>query len=224
MALAVDSTSGNRVGGVPTHTYSHTCNGSDRILVVCVAAWNSPIGNCVVTGITYAGASLTAAQQRSDAGTGTAEVWYLIAPATGANNIIVSYAGTVNSSNVAAVSFTGAKQSGQPDAGNNVLPSVTTTGTNTFTTSADNCIRVDVAQTEAVTLSGVGGGQTNWYTSASGFVKASYKGPITPAASSSASFTTASNDKFAIAGISVAPLLTTVTPLYVHHRAQQGMQ
>jgi hypothetical protein len=88
MAIAVDNTSsGYTAGGNTSLTYAHTCAGSDRVLIV--VAWAGLNTSTPVFTATYNGVSMT---QLFD---GTATNWryrvfYLVAPATGANNVVVS--------------------------------------------------------------------------------------------------------------------------------------
>lgn len=66
-----------------------------------------------ITAITYAGVSLTKVGYAVN-GSGSA-LWYLIAPATGANNLVFTALGG-STVFVSASSYSGAKQTGQPDA------------------------------------------------------------------------------------------------------------
>ena len=114
MAIAFDAaTSGGYVTST-SMTYSHTvgAGGSNRLLVVGVDVFNSAD---TVTGITYAGISLTKIVHITSSGNSvTNHLYYLLNPATGANNVVVSLS---VSNNVASgcASYTGIKQSGQPD-------------------------------------------------------------------------------------------------------------
>lgn len=139
MAIAVDATSSSANQTGSSVTFAHTCGGSNRILVVAVSI---AAGIPTVSGITYNGVALTqiatvlgvAADRRT-------ELWYLIAPATGANNIVVTLSGAPGAFfNVGAVSYTGVKQTGQPDAtaNTNNTSNVTTTS-QAVTTVDDNC-------------------------------------------------------------------------------------
>lgn len=130
MAIAFDATSGANGAGSP-NTFAHTCTGSNLILFVAVRA-EGGTGAC--TGVTYNSVALTKIGETNVDENNS--LWYLINPATGANNIAVSYTGAYGQA--AAASYTGAKQSGVPDA------SGTNTGTGTslakaVTTVLDNC-------------------------------------------------------------------------------------
>lgn len=67
-------------------TVAHTCTGSNRAIVVAVGT----NGN-VVTGVTYAGVSLTQVGSYSaDGASNGITTWVLANPASGSNNVVVS--------------------------------------------------------------------------------------------------------------------------------------
>jgi hypothetical protein len=144
MAIALDATSSSANQTGSSVTFSHTCTGSNRILIVGVAiADNSD----TVTGVTYNSVALTSiASADNFNGSRNVTLWYLIAPATGANNIVVTLSGTPAAFfSVGAASYTGVKQSGQPDAfGSYSGTSSTVDYTKSITTVADNCWLVGV--------------------------------------------------------------------------------
>ena len=113
ISLAYDATAQGSVAGAPSLTFAHTCTGSNRILVVGVNVSNTSI---TVSGVTYAGTSMTQITSQ-DVSTPATRIYlfYLVAPSTGANNVVIS---TSSSATITAssVSYTGAKQSAQPDA------------------------------------------------------------------------------------------------------------
>jgi hypothetical protein len=116
MAIAFDATSGSgNITGTNTTSVAHTCTGTNRILYVGVQITEAAT---TVTGITYNSVALTKISGKDvPNGSRRVELWYLIAPATGANNIVVTLSGTpANWFSVGAISYTGAKQSGQPEA------------------------------------------------------------------------------------------------------------
>lgn len=92
-------------------TFAHTCSGSDRILIVGITSNNAD----VITGVTYNGTAMTLAKKSTFAGP-TMYLYYLLAPDTGANNVVVSASGAGEYIRVSSVSYTGVQQSGQPDA------------------------------------------------------------------------------------------------------------
>lgn len=144
MAIALDATSSsaNQVGS--SVTFAHTCSGSNRILIVGISI---AAGIPTVSSVTYNGVALTQiASVLGVAADRRTELWYLIAPATGSNNIVVTLSGAPGAFfNVGAVSYTGAKQSGQPDVSANTSnTTAVTTTSQSVTTTTNNCWTVGV--------------------------------------------------------------------------------
>lgn len=138
MALAVDATSTGTTTGTSL-TVSHTCTGSNLLLLV--GAYTHGTLTDIVTGITYAGTAMTRINTVTNSGGGNTAsrlyLYYLINPATGANNVVTSLSESRTVLN-ANTSYTGAKQSGQPDAGNTAFSATVTTLGVTITSVADN--------------------------------------------------------------------------------------
>lgn len=134
MALALDASSGHRTTTTANSlTWAHTNTGSNRILVV--GAFTDS-GADDITGVTYNAVTMTQVGKRQGPTGQWTYLYYLIAPATGANNIVASFTGTADLAGF-GISFTGAKQTGQPDA--SVTNSgASSPGTTTLTTVADN--------------------------------------------------------------------------------------
>ncbi len=113
MAVAFDavgpSSTGTGTAGTTNITWSHTCSGSDRLLVVGVAFSQTDTG--VTTTVTYNGVSMTSLGKAhtNNQTSGFVELFYLVAPATGTNT--VSYtASTSGDLGGGSVSFTGVDQ------------------------------------------------------------------------------------------------------------------
>jgi hypothetical protein len=110
-AIAIDATS-QGYANATSLTFSHTTTGSDRLLMVQL--WTFPSGD-TVSGITYNSTSLTKKGTRSADAGGYTNQWSLVAPATGANNIVVSMSSSQMF--VTAASYTGVDQTTpHPDA------------------------------------------------------------------------------------------------------------
>lgn len=121
-----------------------TGNNANRILIVAIDS------NIAPSTVTYGGIAMTSliSQALTD-GSYTLYTYYLIAPATGANNIIVTLGSTGNA-NIHIRSYYNAKQTGQPDtSGKNVA------GTNTVANSLST-----VANGSRIVAFGAGG--TGW--------------------------------------------------------------
>ena len=133
MAIAYDSSSQGYAGpGGGYASWSHTCTGTNLILLVSVYESANSNG---VSGITYNGVALTQIGTVSNGN--TQSLWYLINPATGSHTIAVSGSHTTNTIWQGAISYTGAKQTGQPDSFNTAT-SQTTVQTISTTVVANN--------------------------------------------------------------------------------------
>lgn len=116
MAIAhdTDSNSGAVASSATSFNWTHTCSGSNRVLVVSVGL-NETNSHATVTGVTYNGVSLTN-QQVKDAGNPQfSYLWigYLVNPTPGANTVLVSLSNATNVTNGnagAASSYTGVNQ------------------------------------------------------------------------------------------------------------------
>lgn len=108
MAIAFGNiTTSNANPNGATQTLAHTQNtGSDRTLLVCITMSNS----VNFSGATYAGIAMTLISNNNVAGSSQrVAAYYLQAPATGSNNIVISFSGSqFNSTSIMAQSFTGA--------------------------------------------------------------------------------------------------------------------
>ena len=139
-------------------TWAHTVGaaGTNRILIVGVSYRT---GGTSITGVTYGGQSLTFIGGISVTG-GRVELWYIVAPLTGTNDVVVS--GTGKKEKIAgATSWTGVHQTTPLGAaafatGTSITPSVNVT-------SATGEVVVDTVEaTDSASLA-VGGAQTQWW-------------------------------------------------------------
>jgi len=104
MPVAVDAVTSGTSSGSPT--VSHTCSGSDRVLYVLIAERY----DTALTGVTYNGVALTSIHQANNGNLSTTNVWRLIAPASGANNVVISQSASHDLA-YTILSVTGADQS-----------------------------------------------------------------------------------------------------------------
>jgi hypothetical protein len=126
-----------------TATWAHTCTGNDRVLVVSIAQDKGFNGTNEVVSITYANMVLTKQVQTSN-GNYEAELWYLIAPATGTNNIVMTCTSPTINYVATSISFTNAQQTPGSligDTNGGTGNSATTTGaTAAVSTSASDMV------------------------------------------------------------------------------------
>ncbi len=144
MAIALGNTSTGGGAVATSLTYSHTvASGSDRFLMVGIDVINV---TDVVTGATYNGVAMTRANTRTDGITRT-YTYYLFAPTTGANNVVISMSGT-NQIAALSIDYNGVNQSAIDSQVTNGA-ATGSTGDLAFTTVADNCWTVALARTQA---------------------------------------------------------------------------
>lgn len=133
---AVDGGFGNPVTSL---TWAHTCTGANGLLLVVVVG-DHPGGHDDITGVTYAGVSLTFVEKSVDSHLDSFVYLYaLVGPSTGANNVVVSCT-NAHALFGGSASYTGVSQTGFPDAQKVDLSggAVATLATS-LTSVADNC-------------------------------------------------------------------------------------
>jgi len=174
-------------------TYAVDCTGATILLVGFRLSSGTP------STVTYNGVSMTQVTSTS-----TTYVYYLVSPATGSNNVVITPSGstTINS---CAVCYSGADTSGQPDAFNsNSSVSTGSVSVNT-TTVADNCwVAAFGSCSTTETLTRTSSGSTRQ--SRSGAIFFDNNTAKTPAGSVTSSFddTIGLND-LRIIGVSIKP-------------------
>lgn len=139
MAIAFDAKTAPSTTTGTTHTFSHTCTGSDRVLYVF--GHDRATGATQVTGVTYAGAAMTKVTELD--GTATTNdraitMWRLIAPATGANNVVVT-SSVSNNLRFASASYTGVDQTTPENGIDTSVGTAVTTISTDITTTIENC-------------------------------------------------------------------------------------
>jgi hypothetical protein len=168
MAIAFDAVTTEK-GSSDSFTFSHTVTGADPCLVVCVSDSLATLND--VSGITYNGAALTKAIEVKGPGNApVSQIWYIAAPSTGANDVVVTRS-TATDTIIAALSFTGVHQTAPLGTavslgGNSISPS------KTITTGADDSWCVDCIGFESTVTATVGAGQTQRYNTTQGGVGA----------------------------------------------------
>lgn len=185
MAIAFDAaTDGGNNGGTTTSlTFAHTCTGADRLLVVCV------VGDTVtddVTGVTYNGVSMTLVLTNAPGSIFNRFLYlfYLVAPATGSNNVVIS-ASSNHYLLGGAASYTGVNATGQPD---NSAKQDTTADPTSFslTPIANNCWTVLIVNSfngSAPPTAGTGSTRRTFDATFGGWGIFDSNGPITPPSS-----------------------------------------
>jgi len=191
-AIAFDNASSVNAGtGVTSLTYSLTVgSGTNRLLFVGVR-----ILSLTTPTVTYAGASMTlVASATFNFGADECYLFALVAPTSGANNVVVTVSTSASISS-AASSYTGALQSVTMD-NSTTNNTAGTTATLTLTTVADNCWTVAFSGGGSGTSISAGAGSTLRSNTgqASGILDSN--APITPPGSTSMVINIAATAKY----------------------------
>ncbi len=128
---------GNNSGVTSSWTYAFTVSSaSDRLLVVGISG--DVIGGADdITSVTYNGVSMTFSNKTQDNGSGRFQyLYYLLNPATGTNNVVIT-AATSHYLISGAALYSGVQ--GVDNAGTNSTSSVGNTLTSSLTTNVNNC-------------------------------------------------------------------------------------
>ncbi len=194
MAIAFDAKSNNSSGAT---TWSHTCTGSNLVLVVLVA---QTTGSTAITGVTYNGISMTQSQNVVD-GYNFA-TFYLVNPSTGTHTVSVSHNTTTGGLFGGSVSFSGANTTSPVDTTPTYVSN--TGGPLSWTTNYNNSFLFDAVIENGSNLSGVNSGQTlQWRTVYSTQLQMGSTKPTTTAGSYTTGYTTYSADLTRIWGIAI---------------------
>lgn len=206
--IARDNVTAFTQNSTPTITVSHTVTGTDTILWLGAVAYGAADA---ITGATYNGVAMTQAYEGAQGSNAYIYLFYLVNPATGANNAVISQSGSGNIDGVVA-SYTGARQTGVPD-GSASATSTSATATMSLNTTADNSWGVGVTWTNRDnsnnTNTNIIGGKT------SQFSMFDTNGALTPAGAQTLSITLSSSSTWIISGMSFAPSASAVSTPYL---------
>jgi hypothetical protein len=167
--LAVDATSSGSDVNVSTLTVSHTCSGTDRLLVVAVSGRDGT--RHTPTGVTYAGTAMILSGTTVQGGLNSSSLWYLLNPNTGANNIVATWAaGNTTEVALGGISFTGADQNTAPiSGGTGATGTSSVLATVGVSNTANGDFVVDCVTFQSATGISIGSGQTQrWNINVSG--------------------------------------------------------
>lgn len=197
--LVIDAVSSNFGVSINSLSIAHTNAGN--LLVVNIAAGASDI----VTGVTYNGVAMTRVDVRNN-GNSTAYQYFLYSPSVGTFNIIISTS-TLATISGDAISFTGAKQSGQPEAQATSIAGPSTSCGNTVTSITDNAVHVVAFAIDSVGITS----WTNGTQIASG--NGAYSNPllISPPGGQTIAANSPTNNTWAAVGAIYAPAPETTS-------------
>lgn len=216
MALAVDTNSTSTLKtGSSSFNWNHTCTGANLILIVGVASIDTTDSDRVVSSITYNSDAMTEIRQdHNTTDNMSTALFYRVGPDSGsAYSIAVTMGGSCSSVMGYAISYTGASQTGQPDASNGTTPSNQDSVSTTVTTVADNSHLVSVVVNRGTTNALAISGSTQIYnnTFTGGNMGFGRDGPKTPAGDEAMAWTdngVLGTIDWALSACSISPALS----------------
>jgi hypothetical protein len=201
MAIAIDTSA-----TIGTGTTAYTCTGSARFLIVTVRYNNG--SNGTISGITYNGVALTNSIPKigNNNSSGFVELWSLVSPASGSNNIVISWgSGPTGSVSAYAASYTAV------NAAETTATATPASGTATavVTPTVDNAWLVGTG----VHDTGGGGNPTGSAGTTTQRQAGLWdsNGPVSPAAATNVTFT--GNNPTGVIAIALKPAIQSVATL-----------
>lgn len=166
-AVQFDAATTTTGASISSRTWLHTvANQSNRVLIVGVQAENGSIRH--PSGVTYNGVALTQINT-ANVGSGTRQcvsLWYLLAPAVGTANVVVTWSSSVSNATAGAISLYNVAQAA-PEANATSVNNSGATTTN-ITTLTDGAWVVDMFGSGNGGGLSAAGGQTARFTNTSG--------------------------------------------------------
>lgn len=212
--------------GQATYSWSHTCTGVNRYLVVGISMLS--VAGSSVSSITYNGVALSLISAKASvSGAVRAELWGLAAPAIGSNTIAVILSAALDSIG-GAISFVGDHQISPIEGAANA--SATNVGAADATvdvvTVADNDVCVDVVASSDTAIT-VGAGQIsrNNIAGALGSGAMSTEGPKTPAGTVTMSWTNVDAlATWSIVSVALRPVNAVSLASIVYTQLERGIR
>lgn len=194
--IAFDASSSSVATAVSSVTLSHTCAGINRILFVGLTTYDGAGTADLITGVTYNGSALTLINKYQTGGNnGMDWLFYIVNPSLGANNIVVSSSKVTQQIDVIGASYTGASQTGIPDAS-----ATGDTGSSpltiSLTTVSNNCWVIGQCSTNNGAVISAGTGTTQRVAARNGSKFFDSNGPKVTAGSTSLQVSSASGYPF----------------------------
>ncbi len=112
ICLVIDGTASTASTVANTVTFSHTTAGTDRLMLVAVSMTKETGGvPSVLATSNYNGSTLTlVGSQATSDNKGRLEIWRLLAPASGSNNLTINLSSAPDAAVVGVMTFTGVDQ------------------------------------------------------------------------------------------------------------------
>lgn len=199
-----------------TVTISHTVssNLSNRGILVGIGANDPTTADLIVNSVTYNGVNLTSlVTQLSTENDERVYWWFLENPATGANNLVVTWAGTVTDGNVHIVTLGNVLQSGQPDDADGTVDDASTTFSVTTTPVTDRSMVFSFCATNDFGSVSPSSPQVQLASTNSGFWVTSYTNPTSPAGSVTHNYTNGNTDDSTLVAVAIKKFTSATTAI-----------
>lgn len=207
MTIAFDASATGESNPGTGLSFSHTCTGTNLILYLFAVA----NGGDHITGATYAGTAMTLVDKQATTTSGYTYSFILINPSTGANTLALTTDSTSIYYGALTSSYTGAKQSAQPDAHNVFSAASGATYSESLTSVADNCWHVTGVRNFGGVITAGANTTIRKSSAISGSLcVADNNAAITPAGSNTLNFNSLSAE-YRSNGITIAPVPVATT-------------
>lgn len=147
-AIAFDAASTHFDTGTTGNT-SHTTAASSNMIMFAGILGQKGDGAEHLTSVTYNGSSMTKIASCQNNVAINISLWYLVAPSSGTYNVVSNFNTSMDAIYTNVVTYSGASQTGVPDAQTTNGPTVTSSLTTSLTTIADNSWIVGYSRNEA---------------------------------------------------------------------------
>ncbi len=204
MAIAFDASASSNGSSVSSLTFSHTASGSSRMILVGVATQSN---SELITGVTYAGVSMTQINKQQATAAGWVYLYALQAPTLGANNVVISFS-SADTMWSASVSYTGANQSVTMDATATQTAASGTSYTSSLATVADNCWHILFVRQFQDVISAGAGSTLRQATSGGSMGIFDNNAAITPPGTNNMTINDAGSGEWRVNTISLAPVIS----------------
>lgn len=211
MAIAFDAVSSVNLFFTTPGTFSYTTSGSNRVLILAIEGDNAGDN---IGAVSYGGTAMTLVQKKLFGGGRWAYLYILANPASGSNTVSVANTGAANGYRVAAISYTGAAQTGQPDNSGQPTGVSSTTFAPALTTVADNSwLLVFTQQDNGGTITVTTGTERIGSAAFDQYNLTDSGGPKTPAGSYAFGLSSGSSATWSSLIVSFAPVGSAAAPL-----------
>ena len=206
--IEFDATSNSSTTTATSLTFSHTTGTGGNTIIVVVVAWRDAART--VSSVTYNALALTALTQRDNTVDDHVQIFYRVAPTTGANNVVVTMDSSTNDIIAGATTFNGVNQS-SPVGTETSAAANGTDATVAVTTTAGDVVVGGVATDGTGSALTPGSGTTERWETTGGGVRAVGGDEEATGTSTTFNWTIAAAGDYVIAAVPIQPVNAPAT-------------